>query len=372
MSFFDRQGIPDSLLREDKSMRDNIGYPSPQAPHDTNDDNESGESSSEFNVNDDFEDDILLLRDHSLISINTDEANFEMHRLVQLATQEWLKTHSQLELWKERFIKTLHRNFPRGEFENWTRCQLLFAHVQCAVAQKPATESALGEWGSLLHEAASFAWARGNFDDGKRMAEKAIKVRKELFGPEDEKTLDSVEILGLVYSLGGQWKKAEELEVLVMEISKRVRGLSHPSTLTSMSHLASTYWQLGRWKEAEELEIQVMATRKQVLGPDHLSTLKSIGNLASIYSDQGRWKDAEELEIQVVESRRRVLGPEHPDTLAGMGNLAWTYWHQGRWDAAEELGIKVMEIHQRVLGPDHPSTLTSMGNLAWTYRHQER
>jgi hypothetical protein len=35
------------------------------------------------------------------------------------------------------------------------------------------------------------------------MAENAINVRRILFGPENKKTLD-LEMLGLVYSLGGQ------------------------------------------------------------------------------------------------------------------------------------------------------------------------
>jgi len=36
-------------------------------------------------------------------------------------------------------------------------------------------------------------------------------------------------------------KKAEELELQVMETGKRVLGEEHPSTLTSMANLASTY-----------------------------------------------------------------------------------------------------------------------------------
>lgn len=59
------------------------------------------ESASESGMVDIFEDNILVLRDYSLIFISTDKINFEMHRLVQLTMQEWLKAHEQLERRKE-------------------------------------------------------------------------------------------------------------------------------------------------------------------------------------------------------------------------------------------------------------------------------
>jgi len=77
----------------------------------------------------------------------------------------------------------------------------------------------------------------------------------------------------------------------------------------------------GRWKKAEELEVQVMESRKRVPDEEHPDTLASMGNLASTYFKQGRWKEAEELEVQVMESRKRVLGEEYPGTLTSIGQL---------------------------------------------------
>ncbi|KAJ5612510.1 Tetratricopeptide-like helical [Penicillium lagena] len=409
MSFFDRQGIPDSLLRENEEMRQKLsGVPASNV--DPTRDGRNEDESASVSVVDKFEDDILVLRDYSFISISADGVNFEIHRLVQLAMQEWLEAHEQLEKWEGQFIRTLHRKFPEGKYENWPRCQLLFAHVQKAVAHQPHEKDILGEWGSLLHEAASFAWTRGDFVDSQIMAKKATIARLNLFGLDNEKTLDSFEMLGLAYKLGGQWndaeklqlqvmetrkqilgpehpdtldsitnlaltycdqgrwKDAEELQLQVMESYKRVLGLENPHTLVGIGNLASTYRNQGRWKDAEELELQVMETRKRVLGPEHPDTLTSMNNLASTYRNQGRWKDAEELELQVLETRKRVLGPEHPDILNGMNNLALTYWNQGRWKDAEELQLQVMETRKRVLGPEHPDTLTGMNNLAHTFR----
>ncbi|KAB8229019.1 P-loop containing nucleoside triphosphate hydrolase protein [Aspergillus alliaceus] len=346
MSFFDRQGIPDIVLRENNETRYDIM----------------------------FEDDILVLRDYSMISISADGRNFEMHRLVQLAIQEWLKAHGQLERWKERFIRSLWSNFPAGRFENWARCQSLFAHVQYATAQRPDAEASLEEWASLLHEAASFAWTRGNLIDSKRMAEEATRTRKKLFGLENEKTLSSTQILGLAYSLEGQWKKAEELLVQVMETRKQVLGPDHPDTFTSINNLASLYRKQGRWREAEQLLVQavetsniqgqwgeaehllvqVIETRKQMLGPEHPDTLASMNSLASIYMNQGQWEKAEDLQVQVIETRKQVLGPKHPDILTSINTLASLYKNQGRWKEAKDLLVQVMGTSKQVLEPTHP------------------
>ncbi|KAJ5784460.1 P-loop containing nucleoside triphosphate hydrolase protein [Penicillium pulvis] len=414
MSFFDRQGIPDGLLRGDEWTKDIISNLYTQDLDEKVDAMDQEERASESSYVSMFEDDILMLRDYSMISVVADGEEFEMHRLVQLAIQEWLKANKQLERWKKRFIKTLYQTFPAGKYENWARCQSLFAHVQCAIFQKPDTDASLTEWALLLHDAASFAWTRGDFINCKTMAEKACQTFKKLFGPEDEKTLASAQTLGLAYYLSGELKRsedllmqvfmisnqvlgpehlntilsmgnlasnyhfqnrlkeAEDLEAKVIEISRVVLGPEHSHTLTIMNNLASTYRDQGRWKEAEELGMQVIEIRKRVSGPEHPDTLTSILNLASTYRDQGRWKEAEELDVQLAETYKRVLGSEHPDTLLSMGNLASTYHSQGRLKEAEELGVQVLETRKRVLGPEHPGTLTGMNNLALTYRDQGR
>jgi hypothetical protein len=55
------------------------------------------DSSSESLGENRFEDDILILKNYSFISVNADNTTFEMHRLVQLAMQTWLASHSRVE-----------------------------------------------------------------------------------------------------------------------------------------------------------------------------------------------------------------------------------------------------------------------------------
>ncbi|PQE27730.1 hypothetical protein CJF31_00009955 [Rutstroemia sp. NJR-2017a BVV2] len=375
MSFFDRQGIPESLLQS----REEQGN-SQQDEKETNDDNHADltnftdydeDSSSQSTIGDRFEKDILALRDYSFISIAADRT-FEMHRLVQLATRKWLQAHKQQERWKKQFIKNLDAELPMWDYENWVKCQTLFPHAQSALAQQPEEQDVLRDWASILYKAAWYAREMGKGTEAEEMSIRAMNVRKKILGQEHNSTLASITMVGLVYSLRGQWDAAEQLAVQVMETSKKKLGADDPNTLTSMVNLVSIYYSQRKWDIAEELCMQVMETSKEILGADHPATLISIGYLASIYNNQGRWDAAEELAVQVLETRRKKLGADHPDTLVSMGHLALIYNDQGRWDAAEELAVQVLETRRKKLGADHPHTITSIGNLAITWKKSGR
>ncbi|KAJ5922217.1 Tetratricopeptide-like helical [Penicillium verrucosum] len=398
MSFFDRQGIPEDLVRHQPEA--NYGSRSAsELPSDYSDraisesglgldDSSDGEISdsdtspdfeedvsdgeiSDSDTSPDFEDDITTLRDYSFITISG-KSTFMMHRLVQLTTRAWLESHGQIDQWKDKFINTLDAEFPTGEYENWERCRLLFPHVKSAMSQRPTSIELQRQWATLLYRGAWYAWRSGNIADTTKMASKSTEQRILLLGDKHKEVIDSISMLATAFRLGGRWKEAEPLQVQVMETRKAKLGEDHPDTLTSMSNLALTFWSQGRWKEAEPLQVQVMETRKAKLGEDHPSTLTSMSNLALTFSDQGRWKEAEPLQVQVIETRKAKLGEDHPDTLTSMSNLALTFCDQGRWKEAEPLQVQVMETSKTKLGEHHPNTLTSMSNLAHTWKSSGR
>ncbi|KAJ3499005.1 hypothetical protein NLG97_g681 [Lecanicillium saksenae] len=281
MSFCDRQGIPEMLLRgQIDSVRDEenqagaasaIGvadvfngpahdFGSLRSGNNSNSDLMGQESN--YSDNDYFENNIVTLRDFSFITANEDGVTFEMHRLVQLATLEWLRAQNTYDYWRDQFILKLRAEFPSGEYENWDRCQALYPHALSVSAQRPAINDIIKEWATILHRAAWFALGKG----------KGIE--------------------------------AEELSVKAMQARTRIFDKEHDDVIWSQSLVASTYSQRGRWSEAEKLGMQVMETRKAKLGLDHPHTLSSISILASIYRSQGRWEEAETLEVQALETRQ--------------------------------------------------------------------
>lgn len=368
MSFFDRQGITESILRALPTEKTNDA-----SVEEDPDESFSEDSDSESNSSADasFEKDYMMLSDFSLISIgndDTDSTSFTMHRLVQLTVRAWLKVHCQLEQWKEKFIEILDIEFPTGRYENWEICRPLFPHVKAAVSNRPKSQESLNQWASMLYRGAWYAHEIGYASESVEMASLSREYRLDAFGEEDEDTLDCSELLAAIFRRQGRLMESEKFITQVFDTRNKTLGEDHRYTLTSMASLASTLSMLEKWEEAEELEIKVLEHRRRVLGEDHRETLTAMDNLASTLSALGRWKEAEPLEIQVLEYRKSKLGVNHPFTLKSMGNLAWSLSHRGRFEEAEKYERQVLEAHKTILGLNHPDTLLSMSNLARTLR----
>jgi tetratricopeptide (TPR) repeat protein len=321
MSFFDRQGIPEGLVRlQPESNRRST----PELLNDS-----TAGDTSEYDVCFDFEDDIMTLRNYSFISISENGSLFMMHRLVQLTTLAWLESHGQMDQWKEIFINNLYREFPTGEYENWVKCQSLFPHVRLAMFQRPLSQEYLLRWATLLYRGAWYASECGNIADAREMASKSRDQRVILLGQNHGDVVYSTIMLAKAYWLEGQWEAAEQLLVRVIETCNTKVCEVHPSILWAMTNLASIYRNQGRWEEAMQLSVKVIETSKATFGEDHPSTLMTMVNIASTYWDLGRLEEAEQLEVQVMQARKMQLGEDHPDTLTSMANLASTYRNQG-------------------------------------------
>jgi tetratricopeptide (TPR) repeat protein len=313
---------------------------------------------------------IGTLTAYAFVTKQKTEQLLDLHRLVHLATRNWLRMEGSLAAWAANALERLEAVFPNHDDTNRSLWRIYLPHARHVLEMEVNSE------GSKKTE---LRWKFGlctYYDERYKESEKAftqvMEVRKNKLGLNHPGTLSSMANLALTYRKQGRWEEAEQLFVEVMETCKNKLGLDHPDTLSSMANLASTYRKQGRWEEAEQLFVEVMETRKNKLGLDHPDTLSSMGNLASTYRNQGRWEEAQQLEVEVMETSKKKLGLDHPATLNSMANLASTYWNQGRWEEAEQLFVEVMETSKNKLGLDHPDTLIIVGNLASTYRNQGR
>ena len=100
-----------------------------------------------------------------------------------------------------------------------------------------------------------------------------------------------------------------------MDASKKILGAKHPDMLTSIVNLASTYRNQGRQKKAEELEIQVIDIRKKVLGVEHLDILIVIVNMVYIYWNQEYYDKAFNLIRLVWELYTKIIRKNHSNTI---------------------------------------------------------
>ena len=143
----------------------------------------------------------------------------DLHRLVHLATRNWLRKEGLITQWTERAISRLEEVFPDHGHKNRSLWRTYLPHARYA----------------LLSD----------------LVDKNSETRMNLMWR-----------FGMCLYSDGRYNEAEISFMEVEERRKKVLGAEHPSTLTSMANLASTYRNQGRWKEAEELEVQVMETSR--------------------------------------------------------------------------------------------------------------
>ena len=287
MSFFDRQEIPEELITSEYEEDDGVSN---------------------------FDEDIEMLRNYSLVITGVENNVFDMHRLVQFATKTWLKEHDKLEKWKESYITIIAEALPSGKYENWKKCQLLFPHAELALEYQPTNKDFVQQWTTVLTNAGWYAREQARYD------------------------------------------KAETMNRRALDGSEKALGKEHSSTLTSVSNLALVLQDQGKYEEAETMNRRALDGSEKALGKEHPSTLTSVSNLASVLQDQGKYEEAEMMNRRALDGREKALGKEHPSTLTSVYCLAYLLHQQQRYVIAEPLYERALAGYDKVLGSDHPTT----------------
>src|SRR6185369_10561900 len=104
---------------------------------------------------------------------------------------------------------------------------------------------------------------------------KALQVDREVFGPDDPRTLRVVYMFGVGSYLHFLDAKAAPLLADALQRSTRVLGEKHPQTAGLMTGLAVAYANLNQLEQAETTTIRCMELRRSILGEEHPLTIAS-------------------------------------------------------------------------------------------------
>ncbi|KAF9764479.1 hypothetical protein IL306_002800, partial [Fusarium sp. DS 682] len=367
MSFFNRQGIPESILLSAKHSQNADPTPdlddSSECICERHFDSESDSQAS----NEEFETDIEILRNYSLISQSDEASLFEMHELVQLATRRWLKSQGLQERFLWMFLTSLASAFPTPEHSNRVLCEELFPHVEAAALYQPNEHRSKAVWSAILEKGATYAFDRDQFSVAEKMALLSMNTRQSLFGESHRATLNSMVCLSAIYDEQWRWEEADDLCHQIFQALDSRPGTNDERTLFKMLCLARISNAQGRFIEAERVSLKVMECSTELFGPDHDCALFGMHVLASSYRLQNRWEDAEKLDKQVFERLKKARGLDDSNTLLSMSNLMKDNLELGRLEDAEELGKLLVQRRGIMLGANHSSTLQAMSYLAITY-----
>lgn len=381
MSFFDRQSIPESVLRRNPvplvtdqeqplKKRSRLLRTLRKFQHKRTTSSQIPQGIPETALQD-FELDIEMLRSYSLITA-AGTNTFTMHNLVQFVTRKWLQARSEEELWIKRFIHILYEAFPKiAKLKDWPVCATLYPHVKVAQSLKPGKQDRLETWACILFECGRNAWERGLQNDARTMATLSFNELVRLKGKESKLAFRSMIFLAEITSKDGSSDTAGHLQAQLVAISEKMHGEDTAIIARCKGILAVSHRTQGRLNEAEVLLLEVVETMGRLLGDEHHETLISMSRLAETYRCQKLYGRAADLGERVLRARDRSRGPSYINTLDAMDFLAMTYMELGLLDKAIALLTKAVKKRSELLGTEHPSTLSSMANLAQAFRLQK-
>ena len=308
---------------------------------------------------------IAKLKAFSLIHEESASKKFALHRLVQLSTQRWLADHGKLSHWQKIAIGAVAREFPEETvFDQWVLIQDLSSHVHIVLAYSYSEPTLLADRAHILHSLGHYTMERGETEAALQMLLDSHRIREKHFGVEDERTLETLGLIGLAHSRLHQLTLAREVLEKFIESTNRVLGPRHRLTLKGKSRLAQCYNREGKLRQGKELSLQILQIVEEEFGSDSEDTLRLLTNLVYCCNKLRQWEEAEGIGRRVLKHRMEQHGMDHPDTLTIMSTLAWTYREQSRFQESREMDGQVLSRRHEILGPDHPKTRSTKEGLA--------
>ncbi|KAJ5140986.1 hypothetical protein N7448_004394 [Penicillium atrosanguineum] len=326
-----------------------------------------------------------LLCSYSFIHSHHSGSRLDMHRLVQLATANWLKSIDSLHSWHVYSLGHISRNYPvydstrRSEWRAAMPHALQILHL---TSKEPATPDRV----DLLSTIGFCKNADGRFTEAIEILTSAVENSEAIFGYNHDRSLMTRGYLAYSYQNMGDLEKAANIFEEILEYQKSTIGLESVETNRTLISLSIVNRMRGDFENrqrvvqksvqylqgAEELGSQALRYNLRTFGPENGDTLYAIHTLTQVYIAQGRLSSAEELAQQFLAIQKRLFGPDSLGTTSAMTALADIYMERWRLENAQLLYAEALTRAKKLLGPGHPTILRNMHQMAWTLKLRNR
>jgi tetratricopeptide (TPR) repeat protein len=186
------------------------------------------------------EDATALLEQYAFITLQKEGASYDMHRLVHIAGQNWLKSQETWNLWSIRSLSQITEVFPFCEHENRRQCLQYLSHAQY-ILDREFPERANESLYRLTFNVGEYFLQMSKYWDAEIQYRQALKLAQKVFGPDHTSTLDTVNNLGLLYSKQGKLVEAEQMYQRALQGYEKALGPDHTSTLSIVYNLGNLY-----------------------------------------------------------------------------------------------------------------------------------
>ncbi|WP_161965556.1 tetratricopeptide repeat protein [Steroidobacter cummioxidans] len=211
---------------------------------------------------------------------------------------------------------------------------------------------------------------RGRLEDGKKLIERGLDLRRHFFGEDHPDTARSLNSYACALRQSGDAVAAEAEVRKSLAIDSRVFGGSSYPVALNLNELAVTQLQLGEFAAAEQSAqsgLNILETlHLECTDPNVTRLLDALGR---VQQTRGNYERAADIYTKVLDLDRRQVGHRHLKYALHLINFATVKASAGKLqEAKEDMTTAVRIIREDVQRPRHPDLVDVLANLGSVLR----
>lgn len=209
-------------------------------------------------------------------------------------------------------------------------------------------------------------YVKGNFKSALEYGILVMESRKKILGDHPDYA-ESLNDVGVLYCLLGNYKEAAEVVNLALEIYKKTLGEENEKYINVLNTLININQYMGNDLEAIRLGTIAIETHKKVYGDDDPDYAILLGTVAKSYAKIEEYEKAIRFAEIAKEIFKAKLGEEHGYYATTLTALAMFHYYVQNYAEAVNIETIAINIKKKILGENHPEYSASLNNLAAYY-----
>ncbi|KAL9958237.1 hypothetical protein ACROYT_G035227 [Oculina patagonica] len=208
----------------------------------------------------------------------------------------------------------------------------------------------------------------GHYNKAKEYYDKGLFISKKIYGEKNAVVAASYNNLGNVYCDFAQYNEAKENYDKGLFINKTINGEKHADVAASYNNLGLVYVNLGQYNGAKEYHEKGLVIRKKIYDEEHADVATSYNNLGDVYRHLGLYNEGKAFLEKALAIRKKIYGEEHADVAGSYYNFGLVYVNLGQYNKAKEYHEKGLTIRKKIYGEEHADVATSYDSLGEVYQ----
>ncbi|MBL8114244.1 MAG: serine/threonine protein kinase [Acidobacteria bacterium] len=216
---------------------------------------------------------------------------------------------------------------------------------------------------SVLQSIGETYGSLGEYAEGERLIQSALKLHLAATGEWSEETAGSKAALATILEKQAKYKEAEGPARDALASSRRRHGEAHETTISRMSGLANILVQDGQLRAARPFAETALRLSRGLPNGERV-VAKCLMALANLEQHEERFDAALVHNRERIAILKALLGTRHAEVALAENELGTSLMLAGDLDGAVATYEEAIAIFVSVLGESHPEVATTRENLS--------